>query len=81
MTGPIRTGVLQQPSNAPDFATWRSAVLHAEELGADLIFAPDHLHRPQIGDVNHARRDGQQSSTRAWRSATSVTELDAEEAS
>ena len=37
MTGPIRTGVLLQPSNAPDFATWRSAVLHAEELGADLI--------------------------------------------
>jgi hypothetical protein len=38
MTRPIRIGVLLQPGNAPDFATWRSAVLHAEEIGADLIF-------------------------------------------
>ena len=53
MTRPIRIGVLLQPGNAPDFATWRGAVLHAEELGADLIFGWDHFHRPQIDDVNH----------------------------
>jgi probable F420-dependent oxidoreductase len=47
-----RSGVLLQPDNAPDFTSWRSAVLHAEELGADLIFGWDHFHRPQIDDVN-----------------------------
>ena len=52
MTRPIRIGVLLQPGNAPDFATWRKAVLHAEALGADLIFGWDHFHRPQIDDVN-----------------------------
>jgi probable F420-dependent oxidoreductase len=52
MTRPIRIGVLLQPGNAPDFAGWRNAVLHAEELGADMIFGWDHFHRPQIDDVN-----------------------------
>jgi hypothetical protein len=52
MTRPIRIGVLLQPGNAPDFASWRNAVLHAEELGADMIFGWDHFHRPQIDDVN-----------------------------
>jgi alkanesulfonate monooxygenase SsuD/methylene tetrahydromethanopterin reductase-like flavin-dependent oxidoreductase (luciferase family) len=52
MTRPIRIGVLLQPGNAPDFATWRSAVLHAEELGADLIFGWDHFHRPEVDDLN-----------------------------
>jgi len=52
MTRPIRIGVLLHPGNAPDFATWRSAVLHAEELGADLIFGWDHFHRPKVADLN-----------------------------
>jgi len=52
MTRPIRIGVLLQPGNAPDYATWRSAVLQAEELGADLIFGWDHFHRPQVADLN-----------------------------
>ncbi len=52
MIRPIRIGVLLQPGNAPDYATWRSAVLHAEELGADLIFGWDHFHRPHMEDVN-----------------------------
>ena len=52
MTRPIRIGVLLQPGNTPDFATWRSAVLHAEELGADLIFGWDHFHRPEVADLN-----------------------------
>jgi probable F420-dependent oxidoreductase len=49
---PIRTGVLIQPGNAPDYPAWRSAVLQAEELGADLIFGWDHFHRPQVADLN-----------------------------
>jgi len=52
MTRPIRIGVLLQPGNAPDYATWRSAVLHAEDLGADLIFGWDHFHRPEVADLN-----------------------------
>src|SRR5277367_3047363 len=52
MTRPIRIGVLLQPGNTPDYATWRSAVLHAEELGADLIFGWDHFHRPEVADLN-----------------------------
>jgi probable F420-dependent oxidoreductase len=48
MTRPIRIGALLPPGNAPDFATWRSAVLHAEELGADLILSYDHFHRPEM---------------------------------
>ncbi len=52
MTRSIRIGVLLQPGNAPDYAVWRSAVLQAEELGADLIFGWDHFHRPQIAELN-----------------------------
>lgn len=52
MTRPIRIGVLLQPSNTPDYSTWRAAVLHAEELGADLILGNDHFHRPQIKELN-----------------------------
>ena len=52
MTRPIRVGVLLQPGNAPTFAAWRSAVLQAEELGADLIFGWDHFHRPEVADLN-----------------------------
>jgi probable F420-dependent oxidoreductase len=52
MTRPIRIGVVLQPGNAPDFASWRSAVLHAEELGADLIFGWDHFHKPEYADLN-----------------------------
>ncbi|OBJ21152.1 LLM class F420-dependent oxidoreductase [Mycobacterium colombiense] len=52
MIRPIRVGVLLQPGNAPDYATWRGAVLQAEESGADLIFGWDHFHRPQVADLN-----------------------------
>jgi hypothetical protein len=45
MTRPIRIGVLLQPGIAPDFASWRSAVLHAEELGADPV--RDHRRGPK----------------------------------
>src|SRR5205814_3533790 len=52
MTRPIRIGVTLQPGNAPDYATWRSAVIHAEELGADLVFGWDHFHRPEMAELN-----------------------------
>jgi hypothetical protein len=50
MTRPIRIGVLPHCGNAPDFATWRSAVMRAEELGADFIFGYDHFHKPEVAD-------------------------------
>ena len=52
MTRPIRIGVILQPADAPDYASWRSAVVHAEELGADLIFSWDHFHKPTYADLN-----------------------------
>jgi probable F420-dependent oxidoreductase len=48
----IRVGVLLQPANTPDYATWRKAVLRAEDLGADVIFGWDHFHRPEVEDLN-----------------------------
>src|SRR4029077_16623376 len=52
MTRPIRIGVLPHCGNAPDLATWRSAVMRAEELGADFIFGYDHFHKPEGADLN-----------------------------
>jgi probable F420-dependent oxidoreductase len=52
MTRSIRIGVLPHCGNAPDFATWRGAVKHAEELGADFIFGYDHFHKPAVADLN-----------------------------
>jgi probable F420-dependent oxidoreductase len=46
MSKPIRIGVQLWPGGAPDYRTWRDAVLTAEELGADVIFGYDHFHRP-----------------------------------
>jgi probable F420-dependent oxidoreductase len=53
MVKPIRVGALLAPGNAPDFASWRNAVLRAEALGADLILGWDHFHKPLIDDVNN----------------------------
>ena len=46
MTHDIRVGVQLWPGGAPDFRSWREAVLKAEELGIDAIFGYDHFHRP-----------------------------------
>jgi probable F420-dependent oxidoreductase len=40
------------PGNAPDYFTWRRAVVEAEELGTDLIFGWDHFHRPEMTELN-----------------------------
>src|SRR6201998_3051257 len=52
MTRPIRIGVLPHCGNAPDFPPRRSALLRAEELGADFIFGYDHFHKPEVADLN-----------------------------
>jgi probable F420-dependent oxidoreductase len=48
VTKAIRIGVQLWPGGAPDYATWRAAVLRAEELGVDAIFGYDHFHRPAV---------------------------------
>ncbi|KAA0086439.1 LLM class F420-dependent oxidoreductase [Mycolicibacterium sp. P9-64] len=52
MTRPIRIAVALPPGNTPDYSSWRSAVLEAEELGTDLIFGWDHFHRPEMAELN-----------------------------
>jgi alkanesulfonate monooxygenase SsuD/methylene tetrahydromethanopterin reductase-like flavin-dependent oxidoreductase (luciferase family) len=51
----VRIGVRLWPGGTPDYQTWRQAVLHAEELGADAIFGYDHFHKPFVDqpDVNN----------------------------
>jgi probable F420-dependent oxidoreductase len=44
----VRIGVQLWPGGAPDYRSWRQAVLHAEELGADAIFGYDHFHKPFV---------------------------------
>ncbi|MCW2650592.1 MAG: hypothetical protein QOE41_3196 [Mycobacterium sp.] len=55
MTKPIRIGVQLWPGGTPDFRTWRAAVLHAEEIGADAIFGYDHFHRPALDGFADAK--------------------------
>lgn len=47
----VRIGVQLWPGGTPDYRTWRQAVLHAEELGADAIFGYDHFHKPFVDIV------------------------------
>ena len=48
MTRPVRVAVQIQPGGAPDYRTWRDAVLGADDLGVDVIFGYDHFHRPAM---------------------------------
>ncbi|MCV7091773.1 LLM class F420-dependent oxidoreductase [Mycobacterium interjectum] len=48
----VRIGVQLWPGGTPDYRTWRQAVLHAEELGADAIFGYDHFHKPFVDIVD-----------------------------
>lgn len=54
MARPTRIGVQLWPGGAPDHASWRAAVLEAEQMGVDAIFGYDHLHKPFM----HPGRDG-----------------------
>ena len=55
MTFPVRVAVQIQPADTPDYATWRQAVLHAEEIGVDIIFGYDHFHAPFIESIEDAK--------------------------
>ncbi len=56
MTLPVRVAVQIQPADTPpDYATWRQAVLHAEEIGVDVIFGYDHFHAPFIESIVDAK--------------------------
>src|ERR1700761_8516466 len=53
MSFPVRVAVQIQPAATPDYATWREAVLRAEETGADIIFGYDHFHAPFIESMTN----------------------------
>jgi probable F420-dependent oxidoreductase len=36
------------PGGAPDYSTWRDAVLRAEDMGVDAVFGYDHFHKPFV---------------------------------
>src|SRR5919205_1476153 len=55
MTFPVRVAVQIQPADTPDYATWRQAVLQAEEIGVDVIFGYDHFHAPFIESIADAK--------------------------
>jgi probable F420-dependent oxidoreductase len=55
MTRPIRIGVQLAPGGTPDYQAWRAAVIHAEDIGADVIFGTDHFHRPPITGIADGR--------------------------
>lgn len=50
MNSPRRNRVAVQiwPGGAPNYRSWRQAVLDAEALGADVIFGYDHFHKPFV---------------------------------
>lgn len=51
----IRVGVQLWQGGAPDYATWRAAVVLSEYIGADLIFGYDHFHRPALEAIVDAK--------------------------
>ncbi|HEX2285717.1 MAG TPA: LLM class F420-dependent oxidoreductase [Mycobacterium sp.] len=54
----LRIGVQLWPGGAPDYRTWREAVLHAEELGADAIFGYDHFLKPFVDEPDANNFEG-----------------------
>ncbi|HEU0164961.1 MAG TPA: LLM class F420-dependent oxidoreductase [Thermomicrobiales bacterium] len=48
MSRPPRIGVHIWPGGAPSYASWRGAVLEAEDMGADAVFGYDHFHKPFV---------------------------------
>lgn len=45
---PVRIGVQLWPGGTPDYASWRDAVLRAENMGVDIVFGYDHFHKPFV---------------------------------
>src|SRR6202167_5311851 len=56
MPHPIRIGVQVWPGGAPNYASWRDAVLRAEDLGADIVFGYDHFHKPFVQRTSEGPR-------------------------
>ncbi|WP_445168707.1 LLM class F420-dependent oxidoreductase [Mycolicibacterium sp. Dal123E01] len=54
MTRPIRIGAQLWPGGTPDYKTWRDAVVHAEDIGTDIIFGYDHFHAPSFTEIVNA---------------------------
>lgn len=52
----VRIGVQLWPGGTPDYATWRRAMQHAEDLGADVVFGYDHFHKPYVDIVDGVPR-------------------------
>ncbi|HEX6521103.1 MAG TPA: LLM class F420-dependent oxidoreductase [Streptosporangiaceae bacterium] len=48
MPRPVRIGVQLWPGGAPSYASWRDAVLRAEDMGVDVVFGYDHFHKPFV---------------------------------
>lgn len=81
----VRIGVQLWPGGTPDYTTWRRAVLHAEELGADVVFGYDHFHKPFVDIVDGIPRlhDVQEdvnnfegwTALASWGEITSTTEI------
>jgi hypothetical protein len=51
----LRVAVQIQPADTPDYATWRQAFLHAEEIGVDVIVGYDDFHAPFIESIADAK--------------------------
>lgn len=52
----IRIGVQLWPGGTPGYASWRDAVLRAEDLGADTVFGYDHFHKPFVQRTSEGSR-------------------------
>jgi probable F420-dependent oxidoreductase len=48
MSKRVRIGVQIAPGGAPDYSSWRRAVLDTDAMGVDAIFGYDHFHLPAI---------------------------------
>lgn len=44
------------PGGTPGYASWRDAVLRAEDLGADIVFGYDHFHKPFVQRTSEGPR-------------------------
>src|SRR6201996_3211015 len=56
MSRHIRIGVQLWPGGTPSYASWRSAVRQAEDLGADIVFGYDHFHKPFVQRTSEGPR-------------------------
>ncbi|MCW2892052.1 MAG: oxidoreductase [Actinomycetia bacterium] len=56
MSRPIRIGVQLWPGGTPGYASWRDAVLRAEDLGANIVFGYDHFHKPFVQRTSEGPR-------------------------